>query len=64
MYLVNNLRLEVEILFEQCIQHIFRQKFSGFVRAINQLTEFDEYTRHGEVPGFCVMTSILVMRKK
>lgn len=31
---------------------------------INQLTVIDEYTRHGEVAGICVMTSILVMRKK
>jgi len=33
-------------------------------RKINQLTVIDEYTRHGEMAIFCVMTSILVVRKK
>ncbi|GFT29137.1 hypothetical protein TNCV_3587481 [Trichonephila clavipes] len=28
---------------------------------VNQLTVIDEYTRHGLVAGFCVLTSIFVM---
>jgi len=30
----------------------------------NQLAVIDEYTRYGEMAIFCVMTSILVVRKK
>lgn len=29
---------------------------------IKQLTVIDEYICHGEVAGFCVVTSVLVMR--